>query len=73
MSRHSHLRDARYVVPTAFALCIERFGAISAHFHNYFAKGLPIPFGNSLDALRMLILLGFVAITAFHVEDVPAW
>jgi hypothetical protein len=60
------------VVPSAFALCIEMFGAIDTHFHNYFAKGLPDPFGNSLDALRMLILLGFFAITALHVEDVPA-
>lgn len=47
-----------------FALCamtVEMLGAIYTHYHNYFAKGFPEPFGNSLDALRMLTLMSYIA------------
>jgi hypothetical protein len=49
------------VIPTILALWVEMVGAIYTHFHNYFARGLPNPFGNSLEALRMLVILGFIA------------
>lgn len=47
-----------------FALCalsVEMLGAIYTHYHNYFSKGFPGPFGNSLDALRMLTLMSYIA------------
>ena len=43
------------------ALSVEMLGAIYTHYHNYFTKGFPGPFGNSVDALRMLTLMFFVA------------
>ena len=44
------------------ALSIDMTGAIYTHYHNYFTKGFPGPFGNSTDALRMLKLMAFVAL-----------
>jgi len=46
---------------TSLILLMEMCGAVYTHFHNYFAKGLADPFGNSLDAFRMLILLSYIA------------
>jgi hypothetical protein len=43
------------------ALSIDMFGAIFTHYHNYVTKGIPGPFENSLDALRMLVLLSYIA------------
>ena len=47
-------------IPAALVLSLEMFGAIYTHFHNYFAKGLPQPFANSMDAFRMLIMLSYI-------------
>ena len=44
------------------ALSIDMTGAIYTHYHNYFAKGFPGPFGNSTDALRMLGLMAFITL-----------
>jgi hypothetical protein len=43
------------------ALSIDMFGAIYTHYHNYFARGFAGPFGNSVDALRMLGLIAYLA------------
>jgi len=53
------LRPTRIVA--LLALSVEMFGAIYTHYHNYFTKGLAGPFGNSLDALRMLTLMSYIA------------
>jgi hypothetical protein len=58
------------VLPVVFALSVEMVGAVYTHFHNYFAKGLPDPFGNSLDAFRMLILLAYIAVATLR-QDAP--
>lgn len=44
-------------IPALLGLSIEMLGAIYTHYHNYFSKGFPDPFGNSLDALRTLFLM----------------
>ena len=54
------------VLPVVLALSVEMVGAVYTHVHNYFAKGLPDPFGNSLDAFRMLILLAYIAVAALQ-------
>ena len=54
------------ILPVVFALSVEMVGAVYTHFHNYFAKGLPDPFGNSLDAFRMLVLLGYIAVASLR-------
>lgn len=56
------------VLPVVFALSVEMVGAVYTHFHNYFAKGLPDPFSNSLDAFRMLILLGYIAVATLEYD-----
>lgn len=43
------------------ALSLDMVGAIYTHYHNYFTRGYSGPFGNSLDALRMLLLMTYVA------------
>ena len=48
------------VVLSVFALWVEMVGAIYTHFHNYFVRGFADPLGNSLDALRMLLLLTYI-------------
>jgi uncharacterized membrane protein YphA (DoxX/SURF4 family) len=48
------------------ALSIDMLGAIFTHYHNYFTRELPGPFGNSLDALRMLFLMAYVAFALRH-------
>ena len=47
-----------------FALSIDMFGAIYTHYHNYFARGFEGPLGNSVDALRMLTLIGYIALAS---------
>jgi hypothetical protein len=42
------------------ALSCDMVGAICTHYHNYFSKGFTGPFENSLDALRMLLLMGYL-------------
>ena len=49
-------------IPAVLVLSFEMFGAVYTHFHNYFSKGLPDPFGNSLDAFRMLVMLLYIAV-----------
>jgi hypothetical protein len=48
-------------VPAIVALSGDMAGAIYTHYHNYFSRGFPGPFENSLDALRMLLLLSYLA------------
>jgi hypothetical protein len=55
------LLSRRTAILATGALSIDMFGAIFTHYHNYFTKGLPGPFENSLDALRMLVLLAYIA------------
>jgi hypothetical protein len=54
------------VLPAVLALTIEMAGAVYTHFHNYFAKGAPAPFLNSLDAFRMLVLLTYVGVATLQ-------
>jgi hypothetical protein len=42
------------------ALSFDMFGAIYTHYHNYFSRGFSGPFANSLDGLRMLLLMAYV-------------
>jgi hypothetical protein len=54
------------VLPAVLTLTIEMAGAVYTHFHNYFAKGVPDPFLNSLDAFRMLVLLAYVGVATLQ-------
>jgi uncharacterized membrane protein YphA (DoxX/SURF4 family) len=50
----------------AAVLMIEMWGATYTHYHNYFTRGLPDPFSNSMDSLKwqpFLILLLYLAIS----------
>lgn len=44
-----------------FGLLLEMPGVIYTHYHNYFVNGAEGPFINSLDALRMMALMGILA------------
>lgn len=44
------------------ALSIEMLGAVYTHYHNYFTRGFAGPFGNSVDALRMLGLMAYIGL-----------
>lgn len=44
------------------ALSVEMAGAIYTHYHNYLVRGIPGPFSSSLDALRMLPLMAYLAL-----------
>jgi len=44
------------------ALSVDMLGAIYTHYHNYIVHGFAGPLVNSLDALRMLVLMAYVAL-----------
>jgi hypothetical protein len=54
------------VLPVVLILFAEMLGAAYTHFHNYFVNGFADPFGNSLDAFRMLILLAYIGVVAWR-------
>jgi hypothetical protein len=66
------LISRRTAVLALSALTIDMVGAIYTHFHNYFTRGFPGPFGNSVDALRMLGLMAYVgfAVRRTHKERI---
>jgi hypothetical protein len=43
------------------ALGVDMLGAVYTHYFNYFAHEVADPLANSLDALRMLCLLAYLA------------
>jgi hypothetical protein len=57
------------IVPAVLALAVEMGGAIYTHFHNYFTRGTPDPFGSSLDAFCMLILVAYIGVAALRERE----